>query len=70
MAVVRERSNISVPEIFAYEADYNNAVGVPFIIMEFIPGNTVIDSFGRHYIYKGKTPPQFKAKFHAKIADI
>jgi aminoglycoside phosphotransferase (APT) family kinase protein len=70
MAVVRERSNISVPEVFAYEADCNNAVGVPFMIMEFIPGDTAMDSFGGHRIHKGKTPPQFKAKFHAEMADI
>jgi aminoglycoside phosphotransferase (APT) family kinase protein len=57
MAMVRERSNISVPEVFTYEADCNNAVGVPFMIMEFIPGDTAMDSFGGHRIHKGKTPP-------------
>jgi hypothetical protein len=70
MAMVRERSNISVPEVFAYEANCNNAVGVSFMIMEFILGDTAMDSFGGHRIYKGKTPLQFKAKFHAEMADI
>jgi hypothetical protein len=40
------------------------------MIMEFIPGDTAMDSFGGHRIHKGKTPPQFKAKFHAEMADI
>lgn len=70
MAVVRERSAIPVPEVFAYEANCVNPVAVPFIIMEFIPGNTAMDSFGGYNEHKGKTPLQFKANFHIAIADI
>lgn len=70
MAVVRERSDIPVPKVFAYEADCNNAVGSPFMFMEFIPGDTAMNSFGGYHVHKGETPPQFKVKFHAEMADI
>jgi len=70
MAVVQERSDISLPEVFSYEADCNNPVGVLFMLMEFIPGDTAMDSFERYRVHKGKTPPPFKAKFHAAMADI
>ncbi|KAI9784714.1 MAG: hypothetical protein M1816_000717 [Peltula sp. TS41687] len=70
MAMVRERSKIPVPEVYAYEANCDNPVEVPFIIMEFIPGNTAMDSFGGYDVHRGNTPLQFKARFHAAQADI
>uniref|UniRef100_A0A0B7K1Q4 Aminoglycoside phosphotransferase domain-containing protein n=1 Tax=Bionectria ochroleuca TaxID=29856 RepID=A0A0B7K1Q4_BIOOC len=69
MTTVRKRSTIPVPEVYAYEPTHDNVVGVPFILMEFIPGNTAMDSFGGTR-YIGETPPQFKLKFHAAMADI
>lgn len=70
MTVVRERSAIPVPEVYAYEANCDNPVAVPFMIIEFIPGNTAMDSFGGYDEHKGKTPLLFKAKFHTAMADI
>ncbi len=70
MAVVREKSKIPVPEIYSYEANCDNSVAVPFILMEFIPGDTATDSFGGYKVHNGETPLQFKRKFHAAMADI
>ncbi|KAJ4286505.1 hypothetical protein N0V90_013205 [Kalmusia sp. IMI 367209] len=64
------KSSIPVPEIFAYEASYDNTVGVAFMLMEFIPADTAMDSFGGWPVHRGKTPPQFKENFHAAMARI
>jgi hypothetical protein len=68
--VIREQSAIPVPEIFAYEPSCDNDVGVAFMIMEYIPADTAMDSFGGWPVHKGKTPPQFKAQFYATMARI
>ncbi|KAF2182611.1 hypothetical protein K469DRAFT_669624 [Zopfia rhizophila CBS 207.26] len=68
--VVRDRSKIPVPEVFAYEANCSNAVGVAFMIMESIPGDTAMDSFGGWCEHRGRTPPHFKDKFHTTMAEI
>lgn len=56
MTTVRKRSTIPVPEVYAYEPTHDNVVGVPFILMEFIPGNTAMDSFGGTRYIGGKLP--------------
>jgi hypothetical protein len=68
--VIRERSTIPVLEIFAYDASDNNAVGVAFMIMEFIPADTAMDSFGGWPVHRGKNPPHFKKNFYAAMARI
>ncbi|KAG8421521.1 hypothetical protein J3458_003394 [Metarhizium acridum] len=70
MSVVRERSDIPVPEVYAYEANCDNVIGIPFILMEFLPGNTIIDSFSGYDVHKGKLPTTFIPEFHAILADI
>lgn len=70
MAVVRERSRIPVPEVYAYDANCSNPVGVLFMIMEFIPGSSAMDSFGGFCVHHGETPWHFKPKYHATMADI
>lgn len=44
MRLIRQQSTLSVPEIFAYEVDEHNAVGVPFVLMPSVPGNTAMDA--------------------------
>jgi len=70
MSVVRERSQIPVPEVYAYEVNCKNIVGVPFMLMEFIPGDTVMDSFGGYEVHRGKMPEWFTPSFHAVLADV
>ncbi|KAI1080869.1 hypothetical protein F5B20DRAFT_579688 [Whalleya microplaca] len=39
----RSKSTILVPEVFAYDFDSSNEVGMPYLIMEYIHGTTAID---------------------------
>jgi hypothetical protein len=68
--VVHERSKIPVPKIFAYEASDDNAIGVAFMIMEYIPADTAMDSFGGFSTHRGEIPPQFKEKYYNAMAEI
>jgi aminoglycoside phosphotransferase (APT) family kinase protein len=70
LQLVRERSKVPVPEVFAYEANDANPVGVPFMIMEYIPGSTAMHSFGGWATHGGRTPEHFKKKFLTTMADI
>jgi hypothetical protein len=55
MAIIRDLSDVLVLEVFAYKANYNNAISVSFIIIKFILRDIIINSFSRHFVYKGKT---------------
>ncbi len=68
--VIRERSNIRVPEVFAYESNCSNAVGAGFTITDFIPADTAMDSSGGWPIHKGIAPPRFKWTFYTDMAGI
>ncbi|KAG8156786.1 hypothetical protein KVR01_013391 [Diaporthe batatas] len=70
MAAVRYQSKISVPRVFAYDISDASGVGAAFMLMEFIPGDTAMDSFGGWDVHKGETPTQFKDKFYAALAHI
>ena len=52
MAVVRERSNIPVPEVYAYKVNCDHPVAVPFIIMDFLPRDKAIDPFGGYEVHR------------------
>jgi hypothetical protein len=41
MRLIRNKTNIPVPEIFAYDTTANNEIGAPYICMSFIPGKRV-----------------------------
>ncbi|KAK3304783.1 uncharacterized protein B0T15DRAFT_558784 [Chaetomium strumarium] len=58
MAAVRSRSNIPVPRVFAYDVSEASGVGAALMLMEFIPGDTAMDSFVGW------------DKFYAALADI
>tara|TARA_R110002003_G_scaffold88_9_gene7112 strand:+ start:1454 stop:2020 length:567 start_codon:yes stop_codon:yes gene_type:complete len=68
--VIRERSKIPVPEVFWYDASCNNVVGVPYMLLEFIPADSAMDSFGGHKVHRGRTPPQYKTKYLDSMATI
>ena len=40
------------------------------MLMEFIAGDTAMDSFGGYDVHKGEIPQEFRAKAHAMMADI
>jgi hypothetical protein len=68
--VVREQSKIRVPEVFAYDASCDNSVGVPFMLLEYIPAITAMDSFGGWDKHKGRIPQHFRTDYHASMANI
>ena len=69
MAAARERSEIPVPEVYAYKLDCSVA-GAPFMLMEFIAGDTAMDSFGGYDVHKGEIPRELRAKALAVMADV
>ncbi|KAI0619222.1 Protein kinase-like domain protein [Pyrenophora tritici-repentis] len=68
--IVRERSNIPVPEVFGYNVSYDSPAGVPFMLLEYIPADTVMDSFGGYELHKGRIPPIFREDYYASMANI
>jgi hypothetical protein len=59
-----------MPEVYAYEASYDNEIAGSFILMEFVPGDTAMDYFGGYSVHRVESRQQFKAKFQAAMADI
>ncbi|KAK4106695.1 hypothetical protein N658DRAFT_503104 [Parathielavia hyrcaniae] len=45
-------------------------VGAAFMLMEFVPGDTAMDSSGGYATHKGEIPAQFRDKFNAALAEI
>ena len=70
MAIVRERTNIPVPQVFGYETNDSNLVGVAFILMEFLPGNVAMDADGGYETHNGEIPPQHKINFYNEMAQV
>lgn len=68
MQLIRDRSNAPVARVFAYEVDGNNPIGVPFILMEFIPGNTGMDAAGGYEVHKGQIPLSHRQHFYRSVA--
>lgn len=58
MALIRDRSKMPVPQVFGYEIDDSNSIGVAFILMEFLPGNVAIDADGGWKTHHGVIPYQ------------
>lgn len=68
MQLLKDRSCLPVPEVFAYEVNENNDVGVPFILMEFIPGNTAMNAAGGSDQHRGRIPAQYRPTFYRSVA--
>jgi hypothetical protein len=58
---IREHSEIPVPEIFAFDITKNNSFGTPYILMECVMGNGIMDI--SHQI-----PKQYQEKVNVAIA--
>ncbi len=70
LSYLREQTRIPVPRIFAFESSTSNQIGVPFFLMEFVPGNTAMDAFGGYDVHGGEIPPQYKPVFMQQVAKI
>ncbi|KAI0880715.1 kinase-like domain-containing protein [Annulohypoxylon maeteangense] len=68
MQLIKERSDLPVPRLFAYEVDEKNPIGAPFILMEFLPGNTAMDSAGGYDVHRGRIPSAYRQGFYRSVA--
>ncbi|KAI3336838.1 hypothetical protein HD806DRAFT_19503 [Xylariaceae sp. AK1471] len=63
MALVQEKTNIPIPEVYATETRWDCEVQAPFMLMDCLPGNVGMD-------LDMKIPPRFKSSFFRKLACI
>ena len=67
---IQESSRLPVPKIFASEVEVgpHNVAGVPFVLMEFLPGNTAMDSNGGYETHHSKIPIALQPHFYRSVA--
>ncbi|OCL11280.1 hypothetical protein AOQ84DRAFT_229648 [Glonium stellatum] len=63
IALVRQRTRIPVPEVYAFESDSNCSVKTPFMLMECFNGNVGMD-LGM------EVPPEHQQNFFKDLAEI
>jgi hypothetical protein len=63
MSFISENSQVPIPKIFAYNTSPKNSVGVPYMFMECVLGNSI-----RHL--GGGIPEKYKGKFLRDLARI
>lgn len=70
MQLIREcyGSHLPVPRVFVYKADARNRIGVPFIFIELLLANTVMDSAGGYSIHRGVIPKDHRPNFYRSVA--
>lgn len=61
-------SILPVSRIFAYKADAENEIGVPYILMELFPANTAMDSAGGYDVHRGVIPKEHRSNFYRSVA--
>ncbi|KAK4123639.1 hypothetical protein N657DRAFT_680810 [Parathielavia appendiculata] len=54
MSAVRAKSPVPVPRVFAHDATGESGVGAAFMLLEFVPGDTAMDSFVDGRLTKAK----------------
>lgn len=62
---LKEKTNIPVPMVFAFDAHYHNKVGQPYMMMEAMPGKRLWGGPQTDYI-----PDQYKDKVYQQFADM
>ena len=71
MQVVRARSQIPVPRVYAWDDNGTvSKVGAGVMLMEFVLGNTAMDSFGGWDIHRGELPDGAKQRFLGQMAGV
>lgn len=63
IALVRQRTRVPVPEVYAFETDSNCSVKAPFMLMECLNGNVGMD-LGM------EVPPEHQQDFFKGLAEI
>ncbi|KAH7317583.1 hypothetical protein BKA65DRAFT_557002 [Rhexocercosporidium sp. MPI-PUGE-AT-0058] len=70
MALMGERTKIPLPQVFGYEIDDNNPIGVAFMLMELLPGNVAIDADGSYEAHRGQIPLERREGFYISAARV
>ncbi|KND90455.1 hypothetical protein TOPH_05027 [Tolypocladium ophioglossoides CBS 100239] len=70
LSLVCEKTHIPTPRVFGFESTTLNPVGVPFFLMEFIPGNTAMDAFGGYDVHHGEIPTDMASIRFPKIGRV
>lgn len=68
MRLIKDRTDIPIPRVFAYEVNKENPIGAPYILMEFLPGNTAMDAAGGYEVHKGRIPLAHCPNFYRSVA--
>jgi hypothetical protein len=71
MRLIRERTNVPVPQAFAHMERDNpkNRAGVDWMLMEYIPYNSAYDEWGGFPVHQGLSPPiEYAHKFQRDMA--
>lgn len=64
LRLMKERTSVPVPTVFAYIPGRDSKIGIPFMLMECIHGNVGVD------LYFSTIPPEHKSSFYEEMARI
>ncbi|RDA90276.1 hypothetical protein CP533_1502 [Ophiocordyceps camponoti-saundersi (nom. inval.)] len=70
MTLIRQRTAIPVPTVYAYEVDTSNPTGAAFILMQVISGNVATDCDGGYEVHRAQIPLHRRPSFHLAAAKI
>lgn len=69
MSLIRSRTKVPVAEVYASDSQ-GQTVGVPFVMMEYIPGVVTMDLDGGHDVHHGQIPVHRKPIFYRAMASV
>ena len=70
MALIRNRTKIPLPRIFGFDTHQKTSFGVPFILMEYLPGIVAMDADGGYHVHYGEIAARHKPNFYKNVASI
>jgi hypothetical protein len=70
MGLIRSRTEIPVPQVFGSDPHNKTNIGVPFILMEYIPGIVAMDADGSWEAHHGEIAGSQKSNFYRTTASI
>jgi Phosphotransferase enzyme family len=70
MGLIRSRTKIPVPQVFGSDPHNKTNIGVPFILMEYVPGIVAMDADGGWEVHHGEIAGSHKPKFYSTMASI
>lgn len=68
MQYTSQHSSLPVPRILSYDLDPKGPAGVPFILMELIPGTVAMDALGGYNAHRGVIPRRHRPNFYRSVA--